>query len=356
MKGKIAILFTGLLLLSILSSGCVDQDIDGGSATITDMAGREVEVPKDVENIVGVGSGCMRLLCYMNATEYLAGVEEYEKEDPMGRPYRLANPDLAEKDSIGPIHGGDMELIAAQEPDVIFRASSADPAEDYEEKTGIPTVDLAIGDLTENRESFYGSLRLIGEILQKEERAEEIIDHIDSTIQDLDDRTKDIPSEEKPEVYVGGVLYRGSHPLTSTYGEYDPFYFVNADNAAGELGTEHAMVDEEQILEWDPEVIFVDMGSYVRGETILDNSTYGNVTAFQNEYLYGILPYNWHHINYGTVLSDSYYIGKVLYPEVFDDVNPEEKADEIYEELVGEPVYDEMEEDLEGFAQLEPSE
>ncbi|MFW6041123.1 MAG: iron ABC transporter substrate-binding protein [Thermoplasmatota archaeon] len=352
---KIAGLVVIILLLSTTFIGCIEnEDNDVETLTITDMAGREVEIPKNVERIVGVGSGCVRLLVYLDVVDYIVGVEEYEKGDLMGRPYALANPELSNLPSIGPIHGGDTELIMDQEPDVIFRASSADEAEVYQDRTGIPTIDLRIGDLVENRDEFYGSLQLIGEILNKEDRVEEIIDYIDSTVQDLRDRTVDIPSEKKPEVYVGGVLYRGAHDLRSTYGNYAPFEFANAKNVAEELETDHAMVDEEQIIEWDPDIVFVDMGSYTRGTIDLDNSDYQEIKAFQNGEVYGVLPYNWHHINYGTVLASSFFVGSVIYPEQFEDIDAEEKADEIYEMLVGEPVYEYMKRDLGGFAELEP--
>lgn len=355
MKNKIAVLMAALLLISLISAGCIDNNDDGVEYfTVTDMDGREVQVPTEIKGIVAHGSGCMRLIAYMGATDLLVGVEEYEKGDQTGRPYALANPQLVDLPSVGPIHGGDMELIVAAKPCVIFRASSASEADDYQQRTGIPTISLEIGDLGENREGFYGSLRLIGEVLGKEERAEEIIDYIDSLITDLNERTKNIPEEGKPSVYVGGVLARGAHPLTSTYGYYTPFVFTHAINVAQDVGNGHAMVGKEQILAWDPDIIFVDMGSYTRGITTLDDSIWEVLQAFQNGELYGILPYNWHHINYGTVLANSYYVGSVLYPDEFADIDVEAKADEIYDMLVGTPVYEYMEIDLGGFGVIEP--
>lgn len=113
------------------------------------------------------------------------------------------------------------------------------------------------------------------------------------------------------------------------------------------------MVDKEKIVDWDPDVVFVNEGGYSLVVNDLEGSEFETLKAVQNENLYGVLPYNYYTTNYGTVLADSYYIGKVLYPEEFGDVEPSERADEIYEELVGEPVYDNMREDLGGFKKLE---
>jgi iron complex transport system substrate-binding protein len=43
-----------------------------------------------------------------------------------------------------------------------------------------------------------------------------------------------------------------------------------------------------------------------------------------------------------SVIADAYSVGKVLYPERFDDVNLSGKADQVYDFLVGKPVYQQM--------------
>lgn len=328
-----------------------------GTRTVTDMSGREVEIPENVNEIVGLEAGSLRLITYLNATDKVVGVEQFEKDDQMGRPYILAHPELLELPSIGPIHGGDAALIAAQDPDVIFWTyCTAKDANDLQEKTNIPVVALNYGDLGANRDTFHEALGLMGEVLDKEDRAEQVIHHVGSTIEDLEKRAENIPSEEKPEVYIGGVGHRGTHGIVSTEPQYTPFQFVNAKNIAENLGVEHVMVDEEKLVDWNPDIIFVDEGGYSLVMNDLKEPQFRIMKAIQDENLYGVLPYNYYTTNYGTVLADSYYIGKVLYPEEFGDVEPSEKADEIYEELVGEPVYDDMKEDLGGFKRLEPPE
>ena len=66
------------------------------------------------------------------------------------------------------------------------------------------------------------------------------------------------------------------------------------------------------------------------------------MTAVKAGKVYGVLPYNWYSANQGSVMADAYYIGTVLYPDEFSDVDPEKKADEIYSFLVGEPVFNQM--------------
>jgi len=41
------------------------------------------------------------------------------------------------------------------------------------------------------------------------------------------------------------------------------------------------------------------------------------------------------------VLANAYFIGKTLYPDRFEDIDPKEKADEIYTFFIGKPVFSE---------------
>lgn len=340
--------------LTVMTPWKTRAEEEGKTITIADMAGRGVEVPKKVDEIIGIEAGALRLVTYLNCTDRVVGVEDFEKREQMGRPYILAHPELSDLPSIGPQHGGDAELITARDPDVIFWTQcTAGDAKDLQKKTGIPVIALKYGDLGSEKDTFYEALGLMGKVLDREKRAEEVIQYIGSIIKDLENRTKDIPVEEKPEVYVGGIGFHGSHGIVSTEPEYTPLQFVNTKNVAGDLGVEHVMVSEEKIVEWNPDILFVDEGGYSLVMDDLKGSEFGTLKAVQNENLYGVLPYNYYTHNYGTILANSYYIGKVLYPEKFSDVEPAEKADEVYEELVGKPVYEEMKRDLGGFQRLE---
>ncbi|MDD3492022.1 MAG: iron ABC transporter substrate-binding protein [Candidatus Thermoplasmatota archaeon] len=322
------------------------------TVTVTDMAGRNVQVPTDVQRVVGIEAGALRLLVYLNATDRVVGVEDIEQQG--GKPYNYAYPDLADRPVIGPIHGGDPELITAVRPDVIFWTyTEAGEADDLQAQTGIPVVALSYGDLDDNRATFYQALRLTGSILGKQQRAEAVVSYINATIEDLDTRTRNISDHDRPSCYIGGIAYRGAHGIVSTEPDYAPFAFVNARNVASGLAAEHAFVDIEAIIEWDPHVLFIDEGgSQLVVQDITNRSVLASVEAIRQGRVYGVLPYNWYTTNYGTVLADAYYIGSVLYPAAFSDIEPVSKANEIYRMLLGSPVYEDMQTAYGGFTQM----
>ena len=323
---------------------------------IIDSLGRQVCVPNatDIEKIVGINAGGLRLLVYMDAENLVCGVEEVDILYS-GRPYTFACPELASLPSIGPQFGGEPELILAQEPDVIFSTYlTIAQANELQELTGIPVVVLEYGDLNDNRDDFYNSLRIIGDILNKSDRAETLISDIENLIEDLDNRTNEIPEYEKLWCYVGGIGYRGTHGITSTECQYSPLEFINGKNSAENVTVGHAFIDIEQLFEWEGDgvldYIIVDAGGYDMCIVNLQNTTVGGgagdleCVEAGDPRVVMTLPYNWYTTNFATVLVDAYYLGIRFFSDQFSDLNYTDGHiyEEIYEKFVGESVYSEM--------------
>jgi iron complex transport system substrate-binding protein len=341
-----------ILLLSIIilhGSGLAESR----ERAITDMAGRKVLLPADINRVVGIGPGSLRVLVYLQATPLVVGVEDTERKD-FTKPYLIANPQLAKLPSIGPMHGGEAELITVRKPDVIFWTyTNAGKADALQRKTGVPVVVLNYGDFDDKKRTFYNTLRVAGDVLHKSRRAEELIVFIEETIADLERRTK--PAVKDESVYIGGIAYRGLYGINSTEPSYAPFKFVNAKNAASEIGLDHVIIDKEQLIRWNPKIIFIDGSGYslVANELTKGSALAETLRAVKSGDLYRVLPYNWYSTNFESVLINAYYIGKVLYPEEFKDVQPVKIADQIYGFFVGKGVYAEMKRLYGGFGKIE---
>jgi iron complex transport system substrate-binding protein len=80
---------------------------------------------------------------------------------------------------------------------------------------------------------------------------------------------------------------------------------------------------------------------------------YCSLNAFKEGRIFGVLPFNYYHTNIATAFADAYFIGKVLYPGAFADVDPIQKADEIFKAFVGKPLYqDFVKNGYQGFVNL----
>lgn len=321
---------------------------------VTDMGGRSVTLPGPPQRIVCTGPGSLRQICYLGAQDRVVGVERMEKDWDTGRPYWIANPELAALPVIGP--GGpaginaepDLEAVLRARPDVLF-ISYMDPvrADALERKIEIPVVLLTMGRFATFDEAAYDSLRVAGRVLGRETRAEEIVAFIEDTRKDLGRRTAPVEGDGKPGVYIGAIGYRGTQGIESTDADYFPLDCIHADNLAREVREEgHIFLDRERLLALNPAVIFLDGGGLdrVAADYHRKREYYQSLKAFQDRRVYVLFPYNWYVTNIGTALADAYAAGKILRPEGFPDVDLNARAEEIFTFLLGRPVLGRMKE------------
>ena len=359
---KHILLFTALLAVFavLISAGCVTTDSPGdseGMITITDAFGREVSIPENPEKIAVVGSGSMRYFVYLGIDLDDVCAVDYQdsklnKQTFNLRPYSLANPEILEIPEVGAAKGVvDNEKLLMSGAEILFMggasSSNAEVANEIQEKTGIPVVMFYTGNYVTDAEKIQDTLLMLGEILGKEQRAKDLIAYFDAVEADLKKRVAGLSAGES--VYIGGVAYNGYHGLDGTDPTYYPFSVLNIKNAAGEVSsvsqTGYAQISKEKLLEWDPDFIIVDLSTIQAAEggalvELKNDPSYRELTAVKNSMVYTVNPHTSMNVNHETTLANAYFIGKLLYPEQFEDIDPVKKADEIYTFVVGEPVFD----------------
>ena len=329
-----------------------------------DITGRTVSLKKTPDRIVCIAPGTLRLILYLGAAESVIGVEEMEKRYPDSRPYWMAYPQLENRPVIGP--GGpvsinkepDLEAILTVKPELLFISYMEKArADTLSRKLNIPVVVLSYGPFGSFDETLYHSLRIAGTALGRTERAEAVIQFIESAKSDLADRTKKLShqdisangvSKNAPQLtaYIGGIGWKGTQGIESTDDRYAPFEWCNIPNAAKGSCPEkgHCFIDKERLIALDPDTIFIDGGAnpVVKEEIEKKRPVYEALSAFREGKLFSLHPFNWYMTNIGTVLSDAYAVGKTLSPATFEDLDLAKKSDEIYGFLLGKPLYEKM--------------
>ncbi|MCP4114411.1 MAG: ABC transporter substrate-binding protein [Desulfobacteraceae bacterium] len=326
--------------------------------TLTDSLGNTVTLPTTIERAIGSGSGCLRLITYLGAQDRIVAVDDIETRNNRfdARPYALVNPRFKTLPVFGEFRGHDHpERIVGLSPlpQVILKTfgnMGMNPSE-LRQKTGIPVVTMTYGDLGGQRQTFFKTLEIAGRTLNKEARARAIITFFKSQIAELEKRTAGVAGP--PTCFVGGIAYKGPHGFQSTEPGYPPFQFVNAVNVAatpGNLGGRmtRSTISKEKLMAWDPAVLFLDLSTLQMGDAggglaeLRTDPAFQSLTAVKQGRIFGVLPYNWYSQNFGSILANAWFIGKVLYPDRFTDIDPARKADEIYTFLVNRPVFDTM--------------
>ena len=346
---KLVALFLSVVLCLSLFVGCGNTGTNSeNTRTITDGAGRLVEIPEKVESIVCVGVGALRYTCYMGAANLVCAVEDCEKEPVISRLYNFVNiGKFRDLPIIGTNGNPYPEEIIKAAPDVIVMSKSASvDADDLQNKTGTPVVVVPGSDTTLDQNA-YDTIRILGELYGKDSRATELTTYLKNIQKDLDDRTKDIPDSEKPSVYVGGVSFKGHHGFEGTEAGYGPFQLIHAKNLADTTGQTGAFnIDLEQVLAWDPDIIFVDFNgmSLIKEDYAKNPNYYNSLTAVQKGKVYSQISFRSNASNLETALADAYYAACVIYPEQFKDIDPVAKAGEIFEKLLGVNPYADLKE------------
>ena len=338
------------------AASTASQEPPPETRVITDSMDRNVEIPYSVERIVCVGVGALRYTCYVGGADRVVGVEDYETKPGMSRLYNYVNFDLFQNLPVTGTNGEPfVEEIINVDPQVIVMSSyaSQDPDE-LSQKTGIPVVVVPGSDTTLD-EKAYVTIRILGELYQLEDRAEDLTDYLKSIQKDLDDRTASIAEDAKPTCYVGGVSFKGHHGFEGTEAYYGPFELIHAKNLANTTGQTGAFnIDVEQVLSWDPEMIFLDFNgmNLINEDYAAHPDFYNALTAVQEGKVYSQISFRSSASNLETALADAYYAACVMYPQQFQDIDPVEKAGEIFTKLLGSNPYHDLKEAGYEFCQI----
>ncbi|MEG2678527.1 MAG: ABC transporter substrate-binding protein [Oscillospiraceae bacterium] len=355
MKRLLAILLA--FVLSVSLAACSVQAVpnpDGEKPprTVTDVWGREVALPERVEKIICLGSGAPRIAAYLNVMDILVGAEEHDrKEETVLRDYQpvhyetLKNlPMVGSGGGSGSNNGYPEEIIKAA-PDVILAGFSQESADELAAQTGIPVVSVRYTSRGLANDTFYDAMRVFAQVVGAEERCEAVLSFIDSCKADLKDRTAGVGEDAKKTAYTGAVTFSGRHGFAGTYAQFGPFDAIGAKNVADEVEEDgYFEADLEKVLDWDPDVIFLDPGNLnlVEEELAANPGYFGAVRAIREGQVYGMPSFNHCGMNISYALLDAYYAGTVLFPEQFSDVDMAEKGGELLTFFLGEDTFEKM--------------
>jgi len=316
------------------------------SKTITDAQGRKIKVDRVVRSVVAFGPGALRLVVYAGGKDMVIGRElQEERVSKELRPYTYALSDIYWELPVfasgGPGKMPDYEKIVSLNPDVIFATALSKKQLDLiQQKTKIPVVGLSYGGLGHTEfDVLNNSLRNIGYIIDKQKRVQNLMNYFARIKKDLHGRSS-VGSEAS--IFLAGVSFKGARGFFSTERNHPVLQLMHIKNVAdsvkvsGKAGS-HIVVQQESLLKWQPDFIFYD----ITGLQALNKQYYKTypflkmLKANKEGNIYSIMPYNWYNSNVENMLLAGYYMGKILYPDRFADINIEKKAAEIMNNFIG---------------------
>ena len=365
MKRMAALLLALVMTLTLLGCGQVqdttpdDASTDTDTVTVTDMIGREVTVaPGSYQRVVCIGAGALRMYSYIGDTALLCGVEDIDNTtladrpkmfDGVARPYVLAYGDVfAALPSCGVggpnAQAAEAEKILSCQPDIIISEyEDVEKADALQQQVGVPVITLRAGVDGVFAEAFPGSLRLLGQLFGREDRAEELISFIESETAELTRRTADMAEADKPGVYVCGLGNWGTTNHLMTAQSYATFRGANIRNVVNDLATDGIQPIEAEkfaALGGSMDIMLIDAAAvkniaplYQEDPTLLDTCK-----AWQTGQVYLEMAYNAYYTNYEIALANTWFAAKCVYPDLFADVDMTAKTNEITKAFLGQEL------------------
>lgn len=330
--------FTALLVLAPFCSQAARQ--------VTDQLGRQVTIPDRVDRVVVLQHQTLNLLVQLDATNTMVGILGNWKQQ-LGDGYQRLVPELATIPALGDLTHVDVEKLVALHPQVVFVTNYA-PKEmiDQIQNLGIAVIAISLrsgdekqqGELNpqlQNEDQAYNQglqdgIRLIGEVVNHQPQAEALIKATFDERQQTADRLKDIPAERRIRAYM-------ANPDLTTYGsgKYTGLMMAHAGalNVAAATVKGFKQVSMEQIIAWNPQVIFVQDRYPKVIDEINQQPAWQAVDAVKNHRVYLMPEYAkaWGYPMPEALALGELWMAKKLYPEKFSDIDMQKRADSWYQ-------------------------
>ena len=369
MKRMAALLLALVMTLTLLGCGQVqdttpdDASTDTDTVTVTDMIGRQVTVtPGSYQRVVCIGAGALRMYSYIGDTALLCGVEDIDNTtladrpkmfDGVARPYVLAYGDVfAALPSCGVggpnAQAAEAEKILSCQPDIIISEyEDVEKADALQQQVGVPVITLRTGVDGVFAEAFPGSLRLLGQLFGREDRAETLISFIESETAEITRRAAGAADDDRPGAYICGLGNWGTTNHLMTSQSYAAFRVANIRNVVTDLGTDAVQAIEAEkfaALGGSMDVMLIDAAAVKNIAPLMqeDPTLLDTCKAWQTGEVYLEMAYNAYYTNYEIALANTWFAAKCVYPDLFTDVDMTAKTNEITKAFLGQELAEQI--------------
>jgi iron complex transport system substrate-binding protein len=332
-----------ILILILLLQGCVASTpapSDEPTRVIVDQFDREVNIPLKVDRIATLFAITGHVTVMLGEGEKIVAVNNGLKRDVLLNEICPSIQNAATPKNSGNIN---IEELVQAEPDVVI-LDSEDALNSREtdklDTFGIPYFVVDFNTIEEQQEMIL----MMGDILGKEERAQVFVDNYNYILQNIKERTKDIPDDEKIRVYHSVNEAHRTDPEESIPTEW--IELIGAKIVTKESKLEFLdnryFASMEQILSWNPDVILVNEDGV--DQYIVENEKWRAISAVKSEQVY-LLPNGisrWGHPNSLEIPLGALWTAEKLYPERFEDVDIKTIVIDFYKEYFDLELEDEV--------------
>ena len=318
MKKLITLLSAILLLLSL--AGCAPKNEETTAPAqeetettsfieIIDQIGRTVTLDAPALNAVSTYYLVSASMLSLGLKDKIIGVEM--KANSRGL-YKLVAPELIDLPGVGSGKEINIEAIASLEPDIVFLPKKQKDAAELLSELNIPSIVVD----PESYDKFNELISIIGKVFGVEDKANELVSYYDGVVSEVSSATA---NADTPTVYIAGEL-----SFLRTCGG-NMYQREMVEIAGGQCvsapleGRTWTDISIEQLLEWDPEYIFVVNYAEYSIDGLMNEEALKDLKAVKNNNVY-MIPSKieaWDYPQPSSVLG-LYWMAGILHPDIIE--------------------------------------
>ncbi|MCD8213323.1 MAG: ABC transporter substrate-binding protein [Campylobacter sp.] len=315
---------------------------------VTDQLGREVKLPDEVKRIVVLQHQSLNALNEINAMDKVVGVlQSWEKQ--LGKAYLRLAPGLKDMPTPGDLKTINYEAVLKLKPDVVIVTNyiAKDQLAKMDE-LNIPVIGVSFQKTDDSvkdklnpvfkddeiayTQGFYEGIELLGKVANKEKEASELIDYVKNSQTRLKSKMAGLDDAKRVKIYM-------ANPDLNTYGsgKYTGIFFERAggENVAKKEIVGAKQISVEQLLAWNPDMIFVQERFAQVPTELKDNAALKNLSAVKNDKIFMMPEFAkaWGYPTAEAMAIGEEWLAMKLYPARFNEVDFDKKVEEFYQKF-----------------------
>jgi iron complex transport system substrate-binding protein len=251
--------------------------------SFTDQRGQLVELDAPAQRVIVLPKPIPSLVIALDqGTERLIGLHPAAQAVLMAGWLGDRFPEIAEINTsiVGDGFTPNVEAMLVADPDVVFQwASRPEDRIDPMERVGIPVVGIGWG--TYEIEAEW--IEMMGKVLGREDRAGEILGWHEKVRDAIGQVVGAIPEDERT-----SMLFFDQFEELTVFGRNEYFFQVpGLRNMAAGLDQGTVAIDAEQLLSWDPDIIFLNFYDLdADPKQVYDDPRFAELKAVKNRRVY----------------------------------------------------------------------
>lgn len=334
-----------LLSLTLACASLAAVPAAHAERTVTDQLGRQVTLPDTVNRVVVLQHQTLNLLVQLNAADDIVGVLSSWKKQ-LGPAFVRFMPSIEKLPMPGDLTQVNIESLLALHPQVVFVANYAPAAMIQQiQNAGIPVVAISLREDAAGEknkmnpsmpdeehaynEGLKQGIRLIGEVVNRQDEANLLIDYTFAARAKFNAAVANMAQKDKVRVYM-------ANPDLNTYGsgKYTGLMMQHAGaiNVAAASVKGARQVSLEQVLQWNPQVIFVQDRYPEVVEQITHDPQWQAIDAVKNHRVWLMPEYAkaWGYPMPEALAIGELWMAKKLYPQRYKEIDVDAQAQDYY--------------------------